>query len=84
MAWNVLGFVDLLTAVTLGVGSAPNSPVRFIFESPNSGAIGSLPWLLIPGVLVPLYLLTHVAIFAQLGRAFVGGRLKGKPSLSAA
>jgi hypothetical protein len=30
LAWNVLGFVDLVTAVTLGVGSAPNSPVRFI------------------------------------------------------
>lgn len=66
--WNLFGFVDLLTAVTLGVGSAPNSPVRFIFESPNSGAIASLPWVLIPGVLVPLYLLTHIAIFAQLSR----------------
>jgi len=71
LAWNVFGFVDLVTAVTLGVGSAPGSPVRFIFESPNSGAVGSLPWLLIPGVLVPLYLLTHVAIFAQLARGVV-------------
>jgi hypothetical protein len=67
-AWNLLGFADLLTAVTLGVGSAPNSPVRFIFESPNSGAIASLPGVLIPGVLVPLYLLSHLAIFAQLRR----------------
>jgi hypothetical protein len=29
-ASNILGFADLVTAVTLGVGSAPNSPVRFI------------------------------------------------------
>ena len=69
--WNLLGFADLVTAVTLGVGSAPNSPVRFIFESPNSGAIASLPWVLIPAVLVPAYLLTHVVIFAQVIRSFV-------------
>ncbi len=67
--WNLLGFADLVTAVTLGVGSAANSPVRFIFESPNSGALASLPWVLIPGVLVPLYLLMHLAIFGQLARA---------------
>jgi hypothetical protein len=74
LAWNVFGFADLVTAVTLGVGSAPDSPVRFIFENPNTGAIGTLPWLLIPGVLVPLYLLTHLAIFAQLARGAVVGR----------
>jgi hypothetical protein len=73
-AWNVLAFVDLLTAVTLGVGSAPDSPLRFIFESQHSGAIGSLPWTLIPAVLVPLYLLTHIAIFAQLARRLVTAR----------
>ncbi len=66
LAWNLMAFVDLVTAVTLGVGSAPNSPIRFIFESENPGTIAFLPWVMIPGVLVPLYLLTHVAIFAQL------------------
>lgn len=69
LAWNLFGFVDLVTAVTLGVGSASDSPARFIFESPSTDAMGFLPWLLIPGVLVPLYLLTHLAIFAQLARS---------------
>ena len=73
-AWNLLGFADLVTAVTLGVGSAANSPLRFIFESPNSGAVASLPWVLIPGVMVPLYLLMHFAIFGQLVRATVARR----------
>ncbi len=50
-AWNVIGLVDLLTAVTLGVGSAPNSPVRFIFERPDNGLVTSLPWALIPALL---------------------------------
>jgi hypothetical protein len=66
LLWNVIGFIDLVTAVTLGVGSAPGSPLRFIFESPETATIASLPWLLIPGVLVPFYLLTHIAVFAQL------------------
>ena len=68
LAWNAFGFLDLLTAVTLGVGSAAGSPLRFIYESPDSAAMGTLPWLLIPGFLVPLYLLTHLAVFAQLAR----------------
>jgi hypothetical protein len=73
-AWNLFGFADLITAVTLGVGSAPNSPARFIFESPDAGAAASLPWVIIPAVLVPLYLLSHLAIFAQLGRAIAERR----------
>ena len=66
LAWNALAMIDLATAVSLGVGSAPDSPLRFIFESPNSGAIATLPWVMIPGFLVPVYMLTHLAIFAQL------------------
>lgn len=73
-AWNLIGFADLLTAVTLGVGSAPNSPVRFIFESPNNGLVASLPWVFIPAVLVPLYLMIHIAIFGQLARAMAEKR----------
>jgi hypothetical protein len=66
--WNLLGFADLVTAVTLGVGSAVDSPVRFIYETPHSGAVAALPWVLIPGVLVPVYLITHLAVFAQLAK----------------
>ena len=65
-AWNVLGLADLLAAVTLGVGSAPGSPLRFIYEAPGSGAIVTFPWVLVPAFFVPLYMLTHVAIFAHL------------------
>jgi hypothetical protein len=65
-AWNVLGLVDLLAAVTLAVGSAPGSPLRFIYEAPGSGAIVTFPWVLVPAFFVPLYMLTHVAVFAHL------------------
>jgi hypothetical protein len=74
LVWNLFGFADLVTAVTLGVGSAPDSPARFIFESPNSGAVATLPWVLIPALLVPLYLMTHLAIFAQLARSIAEKR----------
>jgi len=65
LVWNALGALDLVSALSLGVGSSA-SPIRFIFETPDSGAVGVLPWALIPGILVPLYMLTHVAIFVRL------------------
>ena len=66
LAWNSLGLLDALGALTLGVGSAAASPLRFIYESPDSSVMGALPWLLVPGFLMPIYILTHLAIFAQL------------------
>jgi MFS family permease len=68
LAWNAVAFVDLVAAVTLGVGSTPGSPVRFIYEEAVPGTIGTLPWVLIPAFLVPLYFLTHLAVFARLLR----------------
>lgn len=68
LTWNTLGFADLVLAVTLGVGSAVDSPVRFIYEAASSGTMSTLPWLLVPGFMVPLYLLTHLAIFHRLLR----------------
>jgi len=53
-------------AVTLGVGSAPDSLLRFLLETPASSPMGTLPWLLVPTFLVPLYLLTHLAVFGRL------------------
>lgn len=64
--WNAVGMADLLAAVTLGVGSAPGSLVRFNFEAPGSAAIMHFPWVLIPAFFVPLFLLTHIAVFASL------------------
>ena len=65
-AWNVLGMADLLAAVALGVGSAPGSMIRFNLEAPGSGAIAVFPWVLIPAFFVPLFLLTHIGVFAAL------------------
>jgi hypothetical protein len=75
----VIGVADLLIAVTLGVGSAADSPFRFIYEPVESGGtMAALPWTLIPAFLVPLYLLIHIAIFARLGK--VAGHARRLPS----
>ena len=76
LAWNSVGLLDLLGAVILGVGSGATSPLRFIHESPDTATMGTLPWLLVPAFLVPIYILAHLAVFAQLAasRARAGGR----------
>jgi hypothetical protein len=68
LTWNTLGFADLVLAVALGVGSAVDSPARFIYEAASSGTMSSLPWLIVPGFMVPLYLMTHLAIYHRLSR----------------
>jgi hypothetical protein len=69
LAWNILGTLDLVIAVSLGVASAPGSPIQIFGETVGSEAMWSLPWSNIPTLLVPFYLITHGIIFAQLARA---------------
>ena len=66
-AWNLFGMLDLAAALTLGVTSAAGSPLQ-IFPPPGSAAMQALPFSLIPSVMVPLWLIMHGAIFAQLRR----------------
>ena len=63
--WNVIGIADLINAVGLGVISSPG-PQRLIFAEPSSAIMTTLPWLLIPGFLVPLLITVHIAVFIRL------------------
>jgi hypothetical protein len=63
--WNTLGLADLILAVALGAASSPG-PLQLIVASPDSGIMTTLPWLLIPGFLVPTLVWTHLAIFFRL------------------
>ena len=65
--WNAFGLIDLIIAVGLGVTSSPG-PLRLIFAEPGTAIMTSLPWLLIPGFLVPLLASTHLAIFYRLAK----------------
>lgn len=68
-AWNLFGALDLIAAVSLGIMSAPGSPLQIFGETIGSAAIVMLPWSNIPTLLVPFYLLTHSIIFVKLTRA---------------
>ncbi len=83
--WNALGVADLVAAVTLGALSAPG-PLQVFVGPPDSSAMTSLPWLLIPGFLVPILLFVHVVIFTWLlarspasGPAYAWRGAQGQP-----
>lgn len=67
--WNAFGMLDLVVAIALGVISANGSPLQLIHAGAGSEAVQMLPWSLIPTVLVPMFLIVHAVIFAQLARA---------------
>jgi hypothetical protein len=62
-AWNVLGILDLVVAITTGFITSPST--LFSYEPPNE-LIAVFPLVLIPVYLVPLSLLLHLASLAKL------------------
>jgi hypothetical protein len=70
-AWNVFGAADLLLAIAFGATSAEGSPLQ-LFSSPGSEAMQRPPWSFVPTVLVPIWLILHGIIAAQLRRARLG------------
>ncbi|HLI96616.1 MAG TPA: hypothetical protein VKT72_11090 [Candidatus Baltobacteraceae bacterium] len=64
LEWNIFGALDLIVAVSLGV----------TFARTGSAAMTTLPWALIPLVLVPMYLIGHALVFAHMRATAVAGR----------
>lgn len=62
--WNALGLLDLILAISLGISSSP--AMQAGFTAANSGVMTTLPWLLVPGFLVPTLAASHFAIFYRL------------------
>src|SRR6202044_124770 len=63
--WNALGVADLVAAIGLGALSAPG-PLQVFGGLPDSSPMTTLPWLIIPGFLVPILLFVHIVIFTRL------------------
>ena len=83
--WNAVGVADLVAAVTLGALSAPG-PLQAFVGPPDSSPMTSLPWLIIPGFLVPILFFIHIVIFTRLlarspasGPAYVWRGAQGQP-----
>ena len=62
--WNALGLLDLIVAISLGITSSP--AMQAGATAANSGVMTTLPWLLVPGFLVPTLAASHLAIFYRL------------------
>jgi hypothetical protein len=60
-----------VVALALGITSANGSPLQIFHAGVGSEGVQMLPWSLIPSVLVPMYLIVHGVIFAQLARTSV-------------
>lgn len=65
-AWNLFGLADLVLAIALGVTSGQGSPLQIFHDVPGSAAMQSLPWAFVPTVLVPIWIVLHGIVFAQL------------------
>jgi len=73
LEWNIFGALDLIAAVTLGILSANGSPLQLIHAGVGATAMTTLPWALIPLVLVPTFLMGHALVFAHVRAAAIAG-----------
>jgi hypothetical protein len=65
LEWNIFGALDLVVAVSLGATFATTGA---------SAAMTTLPWSIIPLVLVPTYLIGHALVFAHVREAVTAGK----------
>lgn len=64
LAWNVAAMVLLIVIVVIAIISAP-SPIQLLaFEQPNR-AILLFPYTLLPAIVVPLVLLSHLLVLKK-------------------
>jgi hypothetical protein len=73
--WTLFGMLDLVIALTLGgitfgAGIPPLLPAAI-----GGSEVASVPWVLIPTTLVPMYLILHGVVFARLRLGTVTSRI---------
>ena len=72
VAWNILGIVDLVVAVSMGAICSGFIPG--ITGNVMTSPMAQLPLVLIPAYFVPLFLILHVTALAQARRLARSGR----------
>jgi len=68
VAWNLLGILDLVVALSLGALSAAGVLSR-LTGSVTTAPMATMPLVLIPAFLVPLFLIMHLTALFQTRRA---------------
>src|SRR5437762_7088854 len=72
IAWNVLGIVDLASAVSMGTLTQPG-PLQLIVPALPNVLLSSYPTVMIPALAVPSSILLHALSLRQLRRRVRGG-----------
>ena len=60
-AWTAFGTLDLVAAIVPGAFSAP-TPFHALTETLGTAAMGALPWVRVPALPAPVYLMIHPAV----------------------
>jgi hypothetical protein len=66
--WNLLGLLDLVVAVTMGMLTSP-SPIHLLTVDRPNELISQYPLVMVPVFLVPLAILLHLASLQKLRQA---------------
>ena len=82
LEWNIFGALDLIVAVFLGITSQNGGPLQLIHAGVGSTAMTTLPWAIIPLVLVPTYLIGHALVFAHVRAAATAGSQRTREKLA--
>jgi hypothetical protein len=64
-AWNAFGMLDLVLALVTAVLANSASPMGFLGTEPGTREMTTMPWILVPAVIVPVLFLTHILIGAR-------------------
>lgn len=73
--WNLICLGLLINIVTTAILSAPTPFQKLAFDQPNIGVF-YFPFIWLPGVIVPLVLLAHLAVIRHLMKAKVNDAVK--------
>jgi hypothetical protein len=65
IAFNIIGLVLLLNILVIAVLSMP-TPIRYFMNEPANTLVGQFPFILLPGILVPIAYGLHIFSLRQL------------------
>jgi hypothetical protein len=65
IAFNIIGIVLLLNILVIAILSMP-TPMRYFMNEPSNTLVGQFPFILLPGVLVPIAYTMHIFSLRQL------------------
>jgi hypothetical protein len=71
LAWNAFGFVDLLSAIVVGLLFSESAVGLLHTATANTTLMVTFPVSLIPTFFVPLFLLVHLLTFRRIARGSV-------------